>query len=220
MSDRKPGRVLLFAAAVCVTTWLASPTARAETRTYLDLDVAIAPSVPNAPPPQLRLFGREENRFRNQGLVLNKAFAGARLSAFPWLQLAPYYAKKDMFYGKHVSKHMAVMDLLLTAKLGRLRGKYRLGNEWHVTDSFYRLRNYAELAYVMPLPWLSAWTAEEFRIDSDQQRVNVNDVRLGLGVRAKKRLQIRPFVDVESSRRGKPSWEHLTFVGIAFAAKV
>jgi hypothetical protein len=218
-SYRSTLRALVGLAAASVAC-LSPSAARAETRTYLDVNLGVHPRTSEYQAPQLRIFAREENRFRSQGLVLNKAFIGPQVLATPWLQFDLYYAKKDMFYAAHKSKHMATFDMLLKAKLGPLRGKDRMGSEWHVTDQFYRFRNYTELGYVTPIKWLSLWTAEEFRYDADAQRINVNDNRFGLGLQATSTLRLRPFVDIENTRRGKPSWHRLMFLGFFVGASI
>ena len=231
-------------ALVAAGVLLAAPAARAETRTYLSLHARLLPAKSKITDsdkkknghwvgthvwanekshparPDLSLFLKEENRFRDQGLVLNKAFAGFQSHATSWLGFNLYYAKKDMFYTKPLSKHLGSADVFAKAKLGPFWGYTRVGNEWHMTDKFYRLRDYFEVGWVTPAPWLTVWAAEEFRYDADVGRLNMNDNRFGLGFKVRKMLKVRPFVDIENKRRGKPTWHELTFVGVSVGVNI
>jgi hypothetical protein len=172
--------LLLTEILVLTTVLLAAKSADAqEVRTYLQVDVGVYHL--DEAPISLKLapFVKVEDRFRDQGLVLNKTFVGMKLRILSWLSTQFYYAHKDLLYSAHQQKHMTVGDLILTYDDKQIRLSDRIGNEWHVTDRFYRLRNYTELLYKTPLKWLGLWAAEEFRFDSDQERINMNDVRAG-----------------------------------------
>lgn len=214
-------------AALALLLWLsASPAyATGEGRFYFDLDyLAIHGHGPTFHM-SLRPMFRSEQRFRESGLVLLKTSAGLRFGALPWLSLQTYYAHKDLFYQDHRQAHMAVVDVILHGHLGPLRLMDRNGNEWHVTDGFYRYRNYFETLWEIgrwrPGGWnVGLWTSEEFRIDADVGRVNLNDIRVGLQFAPHQGYRLRLFYDLEAKRRGTPDWALTHFVGLVFAVRL
>lgn len=160
----------------------------------------------------LRPMLRTEQRFRDQGLVLLKVFAGLRSNVLPWLTLQTYYAHKDKFYKDHEIWHMLVLDLIVHFKLGPLAIADRNGNELHTQPGFasyfYRYRNNLDVHFNPGLSWLRLWVADEIRIDADQARLNMNDAKAGIDLLAGKSLRFRLYYDLESTRRSKPDWHH------------
>lgn len=191
---------------------------QAEVRTYLQVSTALLPKQDHKRDFKLNIFLREESRYRESGLVLNKLFIGVRPTFRPWLLSQFYYANKDMDYTQHQNKHMLVGDIILSSWLGLFTLKDRSGNEWHITDRFYRYRNYFEVAWRTPIRQLTVWTAEEWRYDSDQSRVNVNDIRLGIGLHLRKELNTRIFIDLESNRRSVSNWQQKPFLGLEISS--
>jgi len=64
-------------------------------------------------------------------------------------------------------------------------------------------------------PWLALWAAEEIRIDSDQERLNQNDVGAGIRVVAGGAATLRLFFDLESTHRNLRSWKNTGYIGLA-----
>ncbi len=190
----------------------------AEVRSYLQVSTSLLAKQDHKSDFKLSIFVREENRYRESGLVLNKLFIGVRPTMFPWLSSQFYYANKNLNYTRHQNKHMVVGDIILSTRLGPFTVKDRNGNEWHITDRFYRYRNYFEMAWKTPIRQLTVWTAEEWRYDSDQSRVNVKDVRLGIDLHLQKDLNTRVFFDLESNRRNANNWQQTPFLGLEISS--
>lgn len=123
-----------------------------------------------------------------------------------------------MNYGRHLNKHMLVGNIILSTRFEPFAIKNRSGNEWHITDRFYRYRNYSEFDWRTSAKILTLWTAEEWRFDSDQSRVNMNDIRLGVALSLRKRLNSRIFFDLESNRRNSNVWHDKPFLGMEVKA--
>jgi len=193
---------------------------QAEVRSYLQLDTRLLPASKLKQALKLDVFVKEESRYRREGLVLNKLSLGFRPTFNPWLKAQVYYAHKDMDYTRRLTKHMLVGDVILSARSGTFSLKDRSGNEWHITDRFYRYRNYLELALKTPIHRFTVWTAEEWRFDSDQSRVNMNDVRLGLSMHLPGNLNSKIFYDFESNRRHCEHWQDNSFMGLALTASL
>ena len=202
--------LLCFAAVMAEAT-----TARAEVRMYTLVRTRLLDLSHTS---TIDIFLKQENRFRESGLVLNKVFVGLKPKIRPWLSVQIYYANKDLNYTRHLNKHMVVGDIILSTRLGSFAIKNRNGNEWHITDHFYRYRNYSAFAWSTPVGWLTLWTAEEWRFDSDQSRVNMNDIRLGIALGLRKRLNSKIFFDLESKRRNSVSWRENPFLGMELMA--
>ncbi len=217
-----PGRAIWLWGALCVAAFACAPaTAQAqEGRLYLRGD-ATAYRLERAPwKLSLGPFLKNESRFREQGLVLEKVSVGMKAQFVPWLSVQAYYAHKDVWSTGHAQKHMAVGDVIVAVSPGAFRLADRSGNEWHATDGFYRYRNDFEVLWRTPAHWLAVWGSEELRVDSDQERVTQNDVALGLQVAPTRGMSIRPFYDIEHLRRGKPRWVRRWYVGLSVAFRV
>ena len=193
--------------------------AQAETRIYNAVTVDLAHANRSLPIRSVALFAKQESRFRREGLVLTKSFLGTQVTSAPWLASRLYYANKDQAGDPHRNRHLLSAEILLRAHLGRIALLDRSGNEWHISDRFYRYRNYLELAG--PFLWgrLSPWASEEWRFDSDQGRINLNDNRIGLTARIKPAVKLRVFGDLEQKRRGKPGWQRTIFLGLALGVR-
>ncbi len=185
----------------------------AETRIYSQILLKTSGTTSDTKP-TFSLFLRQENRFRKSGLVLNKVFIGGVYGFSKIFSFRGYYAFKDLLYKGHFTKNMLVGDIIAKYRWGRYSFLDKNGNEWHITDKFYRYRNYFQISCLTPLNRLKLWTADEIRFDSDQKRINMNDVRLGLCFTIRKNLTFSPFFDLESKRRNKQQWEDTPFLGL------
>jgi len=165
----------------------------------------------------LSIFGKNENRFRSQGLVYDKEFIGIQQQFLPWFIFRTYWVHKDLWYTKHADKQMYVAEFIFKHRRGYFGCMYRNGNEWHITDGFYRNREKFEFHGYLPEPakWLYFWVSEEFRIDSDEGRINMNDVWLGLGFKPRKGIDIRAFWGNEMKHRKTPGWVRTDLVGVS-----
>ncbi len=202
---RRTGTAAFLMAAVLLCGRAAR--AEGEFRFIVDLDHQVI----QAGSFNLRPMLRTEERFRDQGLVYLKLFAGLRSDVLPWLTLQTYYAHKDKVSKDHEIWHMAVLDLIVHVEVGPLTIADRHGNELHIrpglSSSFYRYRNNLDLHFDPGLTWLRLWVADEIRMDADQARLNMNDAKAGIDLLAGKGLRVRLFYDLESSRRSKPDWQ-------------
>jgi len=189
-----------------------------EMRLYFDAEHAVI-EAREGHPLTLAPFVRTEERFGDQGLDLLKVFGGIRITALYWLAFQCYYAHKDFFNPGHRQANMAVGDIIFTYEKGPFRLKNRNGNEWHITDGFYRYRGYVEARYTTPAKWLRLWAAEEIRFDSDQARINENDVRAGLEF-GNERVVARLFYFWEANRRERTHWNDTNIVGVSIALKL
>ncbi len=154
---------------------------------------------------------KTEQRFRDQGLVLEKVFAGARINTLRWLTVSIYYARLDKFYRAHQGWHLAVMDITPHVRLGPFKVSDKNGNELHYASggstAYYRYRNDLKLFWTPPgLKWLKIWAGDEVRFDSDERRMTMNDFTAGLVFRLNPRLTMKVYYDRESKRRGKDYW--------------
>jgi hypothetical protein len=188
-------------------------------RTYMAVTVGITDFSKGY---RLSIFGKNENRFRSQGLVYDKEFLGVKQGLGSWFMLRLYWVHKDLWYKSHRAKSMCVFEFFVHHRFGPFGFVYRNGNEWHVTDRFYRNREKLELQGFLPKPaqWLYFWASEEFRVDSDQSRVNMNDWWLGVGFRPKKALNLRLFWGMEHKRRLKPDWNRTDILGIMVSVSI
>lgn len=187
-----------------------------EARAYLDVDYLVATNGTLA----LRPFGRVESRFRSTGLAYEQWNAGLRLRIKSWLSAATYYTPRELLYpGKpNAFKHVAGADVILQPSIGLFRLLSRQTEEWHATDGFHRYRNLSEISYAPSGAWLTPFAYDEFRVDWDQGRVNMNDIGLGVQLRAIAILTLRLAYDVEANRRLLPGWQYTHYVGLAVAA--
>lgn len=170
--------------------------------------------------PYLDLMLRFEERFRAQGLVQVKGFAGVRINPAQWLTFQIYYANKSLRYSTPRRVNMFVGDIIFRLRLGAFRVTDRNGHEFHATDGFYRYRQRLEVHYQTPLSWLGVWIADEFRLDSDQRRVNLNDLQVGLELQPVQRIVLRLYYDLETKRRNRPEWEHTNVGGLIFGLRL
>ena len=188
-----------------------------EFRLKLDVDDKIFKSKDS--PFDLRPMLRTEQRFRQQGMVLLKVFAGLRSDVASWLRLQAYYAHKDMFYADRKEIHLAVMDFVFHFKFGPVCVSDKNGNEWH-SDGFYRYRNDLHLSISPGVTWLRLWLGDEIRVDSDQARLNMNDAKAGLDLRLGKTVIWSVYYDLESKHRSKPGWENTNVFQMMFILRL
>ncbi len=200
-SDRIWVCLAAFSVALATAT---NAMAEEEVRLKLDMDHNVLGGVSDTV--TLRPMVRTEQRFRAQGLVLLKIFAGVRSDVLPWLTLQAYYAHKDKLLPEHQQVHMAVLDIVPHIKLGPVRISDINGSEWHSVPGFYRYRNNLEVALSPGLTWLRLFVADEIRVDSDQARMNMNDLKVGMDLILGSQLTLRAHYDLESKRRSRDSW--------------
>ena len=208
-------RKLLLLLLVYFVFAVIAPSVRAEVRTYSQVNTHLFNISRTS---SISIFLKQESRFRESGLVLNKVSVGLKPKILPWLSSQLYYANKDMDYTHHLNKHMLVGDITMSTRFGAFVIKDRSGNEWHITDRFYRYRNYFEVAWRSPVRQLILYSSEEWRYDSDQTRINMNDVRLGMTIDLQKGCNARLFFDFESNRRNTDSWLEKPFLGMELTA--
>lgn len=187
-----------------------------EGRTYLDIEYTVLRKGQF----RLRPFARAESRFRSSGLVYEQWNAGLRLRILPWLSVAAYYTPREQLYpGKPIAfKNVVGADVVLQPSLGLFRLLNRETEEWFATDRFHRYRNLSEIAYALPGAPLSSYVYDEFRVDSDQGQLNMNDVGVGVQFNASAALTVRVAYDIEANRRLLPAWQYNHFIGLAVAA--
>jgi hypothetical protein len=190
-----------------------------EVRTYLDVEYGVWKKDTDTMHYVLLPFVREESRFRSEGLVYQKFFAGFRFKILSWLEFQNYYARKELMYpgSPHVGKNMASWDAIFHPTVGPFHLLNREANEWNITDKFYRYRNLSEVMYTTPVAWFSVFAFDEFRVDSDQGRVNKNDAGAGVQFDPTKSLSLRIFYDFEANRRNLPGWRYVNFAGLSCA---
>jgi len=188
--------------------------AEEEVRLKLDMDHNVLGGVSDTF--TLRPTIRTEQRFRDQGLVLLKVFVGVRADLRPWLMLQTYYAHKDKLSSGHDVIHMLVLDAILHYKFGPLKISDRNGNEWHSAPGFFRYRNNLDVHVNPGLDWLRLFVADEVRFDSDQARLNMNDLKVGMDLILSPQLTLRTYYDLESNRRSMDSWvnTHILQIGL------
>jgi len=207
---------LLFVAGTVVPSPAQADTG--EARLYLDLDGNVLPDA--RAPLTLRPMLRTEQRFRRGGLRLLKISAGLRMDVRPWLLLQSYYAHIDKVSTNARDLHMAVFDVVLHHSFAWLGTLFRVGNEWHITDEFYRLRALVVLHFDLGVPWLQPWVSDEIRFDSDQTRINMQESIVGLDFRISSTLKTKLFYDLELTHRSRPGWQRSHVVGLVLAVRM
>ena len=210
--------IATFTALVLLVPAVARAQDVGEARIYLDADANVLGGGSGSV--TLRPMVRTEQRFRVAGLHLLKVSAGLRAGVLPWLMLQGYYAHKDMWSNNtHQQFHMAVLDLILHHRWDHVTLTWRLGNEYHINPGFYRLRSSFNVSIDPGLRWLRLFASEEFRFDSDQTRVNMNDVRAGVDFVVTSWLTVRTFYDLELNHRSRQDWARTHVGGLMFLAR-
>lgn len=196
-----------------------SEAATAEGRFYIDLEYTVLKIDSGALHFKLKPFVRLETRFRDSGMVYEQWNTGLRFGILPWLSAAAYYTPRlTMYPGKPGKfKNVAGADVIFHPQIGPFKLFDRVANEWHATDGFYRFRNLSEFIFNVA-DWAAVYFYEEFRIDADQRKVNMNNVGAGLQFDPVPALTLRLFYDFEINRRGLPDWQFVHFVGILMYA--
>ena len=212
---------------VALTVWLIitmpSGPVRAdesEFRNYINVDYTLLKADHNSWHLSLKPYYIIENRFRGGQLVYEQWTMGLKMSPLPWLSVQSYYTPREQMYaGKpRVNKDVAGSDLLINPSFGRFQLLSRQANEWRITERYYRYRNLIGITYKTPVKWLSLDADEEIRIDSDQPRINQNDLGGGLQFGLKKSMFIKLFYDLEAKRRHLPEWQYVRYLGLAIGA--
>jgi hypothetical protein len=188
-----------------------------EARLYLDIENTVMKSDSGL---VLKPFIREENRFRGSGLVYQQWNAGLRIGILPWLSSQVYYTPRDLMYPGTPNQQKQVVggDIIFLHRIGAFRLLDRVANEWHITDQFYRYRNLLQIAYPVKIKWLTPYIFDEFRGDSDQGRINMNEFGGGFRFEPSPSLTLQLFYDVEGNRRSLPDWQYVRYVGLTVAA--
>lgn len=189
-----------------------------ELRLYGDIDANVLRAYSKTY--TLRPMLRSEQRFNNAGLTQLKIFAGARADYKPWLTLEAQYAHLDKYYGPHSVEHMLVFNIIPHFKFGPVVVSDRNGNEWHSAPGYYRYRNELRLTIDPSIEWLRPFVADEIRFDSDEGRLVMNDLRLGLTYKIGKQVKVCTFYDLEAKRRGKPDWVLTNVYGLLLTVRL
>lgn len=163
---------------------------------------------------KIKPFVKLENRFRDLGSVLAKFSTGLKMGFTNWFNINIYYSNKGLYYSEYLQKNLLNVDLVFLIHLGNIGFKSRHGNEWHINDRYYRYRNYSEI-YVKTDNKFGVFVSEEFRADSDEKRVNQNDLRFGSSVKINKSLKFTVFLGWESKRRHSQIWHDVYYLGFS-----
>jgi len=162
----------------------------------------------------LKPFVKIEERFRDSGVVLNKFNAGLKIGFFKWLNSDLFYSLKELFYNGSVRKDLLTAGLTFSFHLSRWNFKSRHRNEWHLSNEFVRYRNYSETDFKINRQF-GVYASEEFRIDSDEKRINQNDIRTGIDIKIDKKTKFRIFMAMETKRRHSPVWQRTYYLGFS-----
>lgn len=222
MNHRQTIPIILLTAVLMGAVLFASTradAATAEGRTYIDLEYTVFAKRSDVVSFALKPFVRLETRFRDSGMVYEQWNTGLRIGILPWLSTAAYYTPRLTMYpgtpGKF--KNVAGADVIFHPQIGPFKLIDRIANEWHATDGFYRFRNLSEFIFKVA-DWAAIYFYEEFRIDADQRKVNMNNAGAGLQFDPLPVLTLRLFYDFEINRRGLPEWQYVHFIGILMYA--
>jgi len=188
-----------------------------DARLYLDLSGNLLSD--SRAPITLRPMLRTEQRFARGGLTFLKISTGLRMDIRPWLRLQSYYAHIDQVSANHHDLHMGVFDVILRHRFDWLGTQVRVGNEWHATNDFYRLRLLACLHFDVGLSWLRPYVSDEVRFNSDQARLNMQESVAGLDFKVSSALQMKLFYNLILTHHGHPGWHRNHVVGLVFAIR-
>ena len=215
-----PRRRIVLAVSAFALAASAERPAAAEGRLKLDLDIPLTTVAAHPQKFHPRLMLRTEQRFRDQGLVYFKLFAGIRGDLSRSLMFQTYYAHKDLMYAGHREKHVLVADLIPHRRFGRLTLADRNGAEWHITDGFFRYRNKLIAKIDTGISWLDLWLAEELRFDFDQGRLNMVDIQAGVVVHPIPALRVLLYYDRELKRRSLRRWRKTDVIAVFLAVRL
>jgi len=154
------------------------------------------------------VFIKNEERFRRGQLVYAKQIYGITVKMKRLFSFMPFYAHKHLHYSEAATKELSGLDINLGLKSSGLFLKNRVRGEYHITDDFYRIRNAIEAGYTPVPPVLSLFSRYEFRFDTDQERINLNDMSGGLIIKPAAQLPIRLYYNREMKRRNRNSWDN------------
>jgi len=191
-----------------------------ETRTYLDVEYTAAKKNAGRLRLAFKPFLRIENRFRNSGPVYEQWNAGFRLRVLSWLSMAAYYTPRVLMYpGKpNAFKKANGADIVFNRGLGPFILLDRVANEWYATDRFFRLRNLSRVTYKTAIPGIAVYVGDEFRLDPDEERINMNNMGGGLGFAPSPSLSLDLNYEIEANRRGLSGWQRVHFLGVTCAS--
>ena len=191
-----------------------------ETRSYVDLQYTAVSK--DAFVISVEPFYKMENRFRDTGLVYTQWNAGIRSNILSWLSAAVYYTPRELAYPNKTNsfKNAAGADLIFKAAAGPVGFMNREANEYQITDNFYRYRNLTEVKLATFEKWPSIYISDEFRADSDQQRINMNNAEAGFEIPGPAGLVFRLLYDVETNRRLLSDWQYTQYAGISCGVKL
>ena len=182
-----------------------------QARVYIDVDGDVLRGAPGDL--TLRPMGRTEQRFGEDGLALLKTSVGLRTDVTSWLRLQAYYAHVDRWTETHHQAHLLVFDFVLHHRWRPVAVSWRIGNEWH-DAGFYRLRNNLDLHLDPGVSWLRLFVSGELRTDSDQARLNMVNVRVGVDLRVDESVSFRLLYNLEINHRSKADWPRVHIAGL------
>lgn len=214
-------RFLLFAVVLLNIAAMAQA-GTVEARGYMSINcVAVSKTAADAGI-NLNAFLKLENRFRDTGLVYTQWNAGLNVDILEWLNVSVYYTPREQSYpGKpNVFKNVYGVDLNLSYSLGAIKLYNREANEWQATDNFYRYRNLTGIALKTDGYWPAPYVSEEFRADSDQQRINMNNFEVGLNIKGMGATNFKVLYDIETNRRLLREWQYTQYTGFAMDIKI
>lgn len=161
----------------------------------------------------------EYSRFVKGRHVYQEWHMGVRMRHTPWLSTQTEYSPRDRMYpgSPRTRKDVAGFAVLFHPRLGKVRVLNREAGEWHVTDHFYRYRNLTQVVFPTPVKWLSPYVFNEFRVDSDQKRLNVNGTGAGIQIDPAPLATFRIFFNREGNRRNLPDWKYIRYLGFSCA---
>ncbi|HON79200.1 MAG TPA: hypothetical protein PK544_11965 [Spirochaetota bacterium] len=160
------------------------------------------------------LYVKVEERFRSGDRVYSKQVYGLPVRIVNGLSVMVFYANKYLMENEKQKKSIYGFDVNMKAVTKMFLLKDRIRTEYHETDSFNRFRNAVEAGIKIPyVTMLSLFTGYEFRYDSDQERINVNDILWGIRIKPSQYISFRLYYDDEFNRRNKSYWERTNAFG-------
>lgn len=154
------------------------------------------------------LYVKDEERFKHGDRVYAKQVYGLPMKIINGLSVMVFYANKYLMENEKHKKSIYGFDVNIKAVTKLFFLKDRIRTEHHGTDSFNRYRNAVEAGVKIPnFTKVSLFTGYELRYDSDQERINVNDILCGIQIKPYRYLNLRLYYDDEFKRRNKSYWE-------------
>ncbi len=155
------------------------------------------------------LFIHDEQRFESSDLVYDKQTYGLPVRTPYYFSLMPFYEHQDLAYPGKKPSHQGIdgFEATIDVPLWHLRISDRNRLEYFTVDEFYRYRNQLQILLALPFAnWLSPYAAYELRYDYDQDRINQNNILIGVAIKLAETFSIRLYFDREDKRRNAPEW--------------